>query len=67
MRDTGWRIHFGVGLQGASNPAGENVLPISVISAASMSEEMRAGFYWQRRGGSKDRGRKRKRKRGDKG
>lgn len=48
MRDTGWRIHFGVGLWGASNPAGENVLPISVISAASMSEEMRAGFYWQR-------------------
>lgn len=45
MRDTGWRIHFGVGLLGASNLAEENMLP---ISAASMSEEMKAGFYWQR-------------------
>lgn len=45
MRDTGWRIHFGVALLGASNLAEENMLP---ISAVSMSEEMRAGFYWQR-------------------
>lgn len=45
MRDTGRRINFGVGLLGASNLAEENMLPICVISAASMSEEMRAGFY----------------------
>lgn len=45
MRDTGWRINFGVGLLGASNPAEENMLPSRVISVASMSEEMRARFY----------------------
>lgn len=37
--------HFGVGLLGVSNLAEENMLP---ISAVSMSEGMRAGFYWQR-------------------
>lgn len=44
MRDTGWRIHFGVGLLGMSNLAEENMLPTRVISAVSVSEEMRAGF-----------------------
>lgn len=51
MRDTGWRIHFGLGLLGASNLSEENMPPITVISAASVSEEIRAGFYRQRQGG----------------
>lgn len=60
MRDTGRRINFGVGLLGASNLAEENMLPICVISAASMSEEMRAGFYQWR--WSEDQGKESKRK-----
>lgn len=45
MRDTSWRINFGVELLGAYNLADENMLPTHVISAVSMSEEMRAVFH----------------------
>lgn len=53
MRDTGWRIHFGVGLLGTSNLAEGNMLPTRVISSASVSEETRAGFAG---GGERERG-----------
>jgi len=53
MRDTGWRIHFGAGLLGASNLTEENTLPSPVLSAASVSGEMRAVFYWWRQRGAR--------------
>lgn len=62
MRDTSWRINFGVGLLGVSNLAEENMLPTCVIFAASMSEEMRAGFYQWRQGGMRTKEKKAKEK-----
>lgn len=45
MRNTDWRINFGVGLLGASNLVEENMLPTRVISG-----EMRAGFTGRDKG-----------------
>lgn len=66
MRDTGWRIHFGVGLLGTSNLAEGNMRPTRVISSRPCQRKREQGLLAEARG-SEGRGRERKRKKGDKG